>query len=135
MANILISGETMEAEPIMITVEKLASFIETLVNFFGERKRKKVENENALKQVIYVQRCLPTICKGDYDHEEIANHERRIIAFLETYFPGEVAEAFSKNTVDIFWALRDCAEIKELVVEQSLEEFIKACNSKGYRVS
>ncbi|MBQ9519960.1 MAG: hypothetical protein IJR67_00600 [Acholeplasmatales bacterium] len=106
----------------------------SLIGAMLQKKERHNKEEEILKQIIYNQRCLKYVCKGDYDKEYYMDYERKIDDFLQTYFGDDFSLSFTKNNTSVFWAIRLGQEIDGYVIEESLREFIELCNKKKYKV-
>ncbi len=109
-------------------------FANSLIGAILQKKERHNKEEEILKQIIYNQRCLKYVCKGDYDNEYYMDYERKIDDFLQTYFGDDFSLSFTKNNTSVFWAIRLGQEIEGYVIEESLREFIELCKKKKYKV-
>lgn len=110
------------------------SFANDLLSMMLKKKEKKEKQTEILKQIIYNQRCLKYVCKKNYYKEFFIDYENKISDFLKTFFDDEMASCFIKGNIDIYWLLRYGSEIKDEIIEKSLEEFINICKSRKYNI-
>ncbi|MBP5446294.1 MAG: hypothetical protein J6Y28_09000 [Acholeplasmatales bacterium] len=118
----------------MKLLEKAFELINKIVEMIREKKMIFKKKEELLKQIIHFQRCLKHLEPGYYDSNMYIRYENKIDDYLKTFFGDEFALIFTKNSVDIYWALRNKSTINDFVIENMLKEFIVLCNKNGFKV-
>lgn len=110
------------------------SLIDTMVNQVFKYASNREKKTKILQCTIYNQRNLKYVCKGDYDIGYFLDYENKVCDFLKSFFEEEIYNSFIDNNIDIMWTLRSGSKVKDEIIENSLEEFIKECNKKKYKV-
>lgn len=110
------------------------SLIDTMVNQVIKHASNREKKTEVLQNIIYNQRNLKYVCKGDYNISYFLDYENKICDFLKSFFEEEIYNSFIDNNIDIMWSLRSGSKVKDEIIENSLEEFIKECNKKKYKV-
>jgi len=118
----------------MKLLEKAFELINKIVEMIKEKKMIHKEKEEFLKQIIYFQRCLKYLESGNYDANKHIRYENKIDDYLKTFFGDDFALTFTKNNVDIYWALRNKSAIQDCTIENALKDFIVLCNKNGFKV-
>lgn len=119
---------------IIIAYNKTLSIIDNLMTAILKRREKKEKQLEILQAIIYNQRCLKYVCRGEYDSKFFIDYENRITDFLRTFFDNELADTFEIENKNIYWSLRLGSSIDDFLIESSLEKFIELCNKKKFKV-
>lgn len=112
----------------------MIAFLDDIFKIIKKKRENHIEELNALKKIVYYQRCLKYCCKDKYDKNFFIDYENKISAFLKTFFDEELSDCFVKANCNIYWALRFGAEIKDDIIEESLQTFTALCRKKKYNV-
>ena len=100
-----------------------------------KRKRiKREEKTELLKKIILYQRNLKRLKNKKYSAQEFIDNQNTIVDIIKTIFDKEMADVFVEDNVNIYWALRQNADIDSFMIEESLENLISMANKKGYKV-
>lgn len=122
-------------------IEKVLPLIKEVVVLFNDLqenvKRKRIKREEKtelLKKIILYQRNLKRLKNKKYSAQEFIDNQNTIVDIIKTIFDKEMADVFVEDNVNIYWALRQNADIDSFMIEESLENLISMANKKGYKV-
>ena len=108
-------------------------FINTILQYSDSRKLKKLEEQLVISKIILSHRNLELL-EDNYDSSEILKMEKSVSNYLKTMFDDELYCSYIDKQVDVYWSLRYGSKISNHIIEESLVEFIKTANKKGYKV-
>ena len=122
-------------------IEKVLPLIKEVVVLFNDLqenvKRKRIKREEKtelLKKIILYQRNLKRLKNKKSSAQEFIDNQNTIVDIIKTIFDKEMADVFVEDNVNIYWALRQNADIDSFMIEESLENLISMANKKGYKV-
>lgn len=119
---------------VLSLIKELVELSKNLIENNTKKRIKKEEKTELLKKIILYQRNLKRLKNKKYSAQEFIDNQNTIVDIIKTIFDKEMADVFVEDNVNIYWALRQNADIDSFMIEESLENLISMANKKGYKV-